>query len=167
MMGCCKKIDRKDLKPGDWVFRTDSGGKATHIGYVVDSALNVIESKGRDDGVVKRALNASGTTYWNRCGRPDMFKTEIESGTPAITPTKPVSPTPSAPRLLKLTSKPYMSGDDVKLLQAKLAAKGFSPGKVDGYFGPNTDAAVRACQKVNNLTIDGICGPKTRKVLGL
>ncbi len=95
MMGWTKKIDRADLEPGDWVFsvyaadkfdangkRTQRKGEAYHIGYVVDAALNVIECKGRDDGVVKRALNASGTSYWGRCGRPNVY----DDAAPATNP---------------------------------------------------------------------------------
>ena len=78
MKGQCEQIGRGELKAGDWVFRVDSAGKAYHIGYVVDEKLNVIESMGRDQGVVKRSLNASGSSYWNRYGRPKVFKAEIE-----------------------------------------------------------------------------------------
>jgi hypothetical protein len=52
-------------------------------------------------------------------------------------------------------------GNDVKILQTKLDAKGFNCGVADGIWGKNTDKAVRAFQKANHLTVDGIVGPKT------
>lgn len=64
----------------------------------------------------------------------------------------------NGPRLLKLTD-PYMRGDDVKEVQAKL---GVTP---DGIFGPGTQAAVIAFQKANGLTPDGVVGPQTRSKL--
>lgn len=36
----------------------------------------------------------------------------------------------------------------------------------DGIFGPRTEAAVRAFQRQAELTVDGICGPKTWSRLG-
>lgn len=36
---------------------------------------------------------------------------------------------------------------------------------VDGIFGANTEAAVRAAQKAHGLTVDGVVGPKTWKAL--
>lgn len=69
MYNKCVKISRADLKRGDWVFRANSDG-IYHIGYVVDDALNVIEAMGRDAGVVKRSLKDSGSSYWNKYGRP-------------------------------------------------------------------------------------------------
>lgn len=78
MYGKCTKITKTQLKRGDWVFRMSSG-RCYHIGYVVDDGLNVIESKGRDDGVIKRGLNGNGASYWNAFGRPACFKKEIES----------------------------------------------------------------------------------------
>jgi len=70
MYNKCKKISRDELQCGDMVFR-HNGSKVYHVGYVVDDKLNVIESMGRDVGVVKRPLNASGSAYWNRYGRPE------------------------------------------------------------------------------------------------
>lgn len=49
-------------------------------------------------------------------------------------------------------------------LQRALNAKGF-PLKVDGDFGPRTDAAVRQFQLVSKLTTDGIVGEKTWQAL--
>ena len=52
-------------------------------------------------------------------------------------------------------------GESVKTLQAKLNAKGFNAGSVDGIFGKNTRAAVMAFQKANGLAADGIVGKLT------
>ena len=65
--------------------------------------------------------------------------------------------------LLKMGS----SGDSVKRLQRKLAAAGFTPGKIDGVFGPQTKAAVLAFQKSRGLVQDGIVGVKTWTALGV
>jgi len=51
-------------------------------------------------------------------------------------------------------------GAAVKTLQQKLKAKGFNV-SVDGDFGPKTAAAVKAFQKAQRLTSDGVVGPKT------
>jgi peptidoglycan hydrolase-like protein with peptidoglycan-binding domain len=48
----------------------------------------------------------------------------------------------------------------VKTLQYLLRARGHSVA-VDGIFGPNTDAAVRAFQQQKGLAVDGIVGPNT------
>lgn len=58
-------------------------------------------------------------------------------------------------------------GDDVKALQTALKQRGFDPGAVDGIFGARTREAVIAFQKANNLTPDGVAGPKTLAALGL
>ena len=52
-------------------------------------------------------------------------------------------------------------GDDVKTLQTKLNLI------ADGIYGPITDEAVRAFQKANNLTVDGIVGTNTWAKLGV
>ncbi len=67
-------------------------------------------------------------------------------------------------RVLKLKS-PLMYGEDVKEVQKKLNNLGYNCGKVDGYFGKNTDSAVRKYQKANGLVVDGIVGPATWKKL--
>ncbi len=49
-------------------------------------------------------------------------------------------------------------GDDVRLLQESLSRVGYSPGQADGIFGDRTEAAVRAFQRDQGLTVDGVVG---------
>lgn len=64
------------------------------------------------------------------------------------------------PRALRLGD----TGDDVKALQIRLANRGLTL-KVDGDFGPKTEAAVEVFQKNHGLYADGIVGPQTWKAL--
>lgn len=153
MKGECTLIDKKHLKRGDWVFRTyKSGtqkGRAYHIGYVVDDALNVIEARGRAYGVVKRSLDASGTGYWNTFGRPKCFVEDIDT-------TEELLEHASFNRNLKKG----MKGDDVAELQ-RLLNKAGDDLAVDGDFGSKTYEAVRVFQSRAGLAVDGIAGAKT------
>jgi N-acetylmuramoyl-L-alanine amidase len=60
---------------------------------------------------------------------------------------------------------PYMRGDDVLVLQARLNALGFDSGREDGIFGPDSDRAVRAFQKEYGVAEDGIFGPRSHAAL--
>jgi putative chitinase len=59
------------------------------------------------------------------------------------------------------------TGPAVAELQKRLQAAGFSPGLIDGDFGPGTQAAVIAFQQSEQLLADGICGPRTQMALGM
>jgi peptidoglycan hydrolase-like protein with peptidoglycan-binding domain len=56
-------------------------------------------------------------------------------------------------------------GWDVAALQFLLARRGFSPGSVDGGFGPGTAAAVQRLQRARGLVGDGVAGPATLRAL--
>ena len=58
-------------------------------------------------------------------------------------------------------------GTRVAQLQADLEALDFDLGEggVDGCYGPDTESAVRAFQRDNELTVDGRVGPMTRSEL--
>lgn len=68
-------------------------------------------------------------------------------------------------RVLRLT-QPNMEGSDVRKLQETLVTAGFKV-EVDGFFGPNTESAVKQFQQKKRLGVDGVVGAGTRKVLGL
>jgi murein L,D-transpeptidase YcbB/YkuD len=57
--------------------------------------------------------------------------------------------------------KPGLSGEPVKILQAKLGVT------ADGKFGPATETALKSYQQQHALKVDGIAGPDTFAQMGL
>lgn len=132
-------VDLKNLEIGDLVF--DKLSEATHVGtYTGDGA--VIESRGRDYGVVKRKLSEG---KWIIGGRLSWFDDPVIGLT----------------RNLKYVKGNMMRGNDVKQIQHQLSVKGYDAGTEDGIFGLNTHDAVIEFQIANDLEPDGIIGPKT------
>ena len=64
-------------------------------------------------------------------------------------------------------SKYGSSGEEVRQIQTKLKNWGYYNGSVDGIYGSKTYSAVKAFQKKNGLTVDGIAGAKTLAALGI
>ena len=56
-------------------------------------------------------------------------------------------------------------GEDVYWLQMKLTELGYYKGSITGGYYGGTQAAVKAFQKANGLTADGVAGTKTQKVI--
>jgi len=83
---------------------------------------------------------------------------------PIITTTAPPATTAvarPAARPPATTLKPGDSGTQVKVLQRALASLGYTPGAVDGRYGPATKRAVAAFQRARSLNADGVVGTKT------
>ncbi|MBN1513419.1 MAG: peptidoglycan-binding protein [Phycisphaerae bacterium] len=57
------------------------------------------------------------------------------------------------------------SGNQIELIQRRLAEMGLDPGPIDGIFGPLTLAAVRKLQSRHGLPVDGVVGPQTWDLL--
>jgi uncharacterized protein (TIGR02594 family) len=55
---------------------------------------------------------------------------------------------------------------DIKGIQQALKQQGFDPGAIDGVWGRNTIAAVKAFQQARGLEVDGVVGPQTARALG-
>jgi putative chitinase len=83
-----------------------------------------------------------------------MTVSALSSRTPASSTHRQTPP----PSTLRQGSR----GEDVAQQQRQLKAAGFNPGRVDGIFGPKTEAAVKAFQSTRGLNSDGIIGSKTR-----
>lgn len=145
----CEPIEKDALCGGDIVFKKyATQNRMYHVGVYMGDGT-VVHAKGRDDGVVRESLGKAG---WNRFGRLKCLNPDMA---------------PVYTRLLKVTGRPYMNGDDVCAVQRALADAGFSPGEADASYGPKTEKAVRAYQAANSLTEDGIVGPKTwEKLIG-
>ena len=65
----------------------------------------------------------------------------------------------------KRTLRMGMSGLDVQYTQDRLKKLGYYTGASDGKFGSGMYAAVKAFQERNSLSVDGVIGSGTRKVL--
>ena len=119
-----------------------------------------------------QGTTGQGTTAQGIVGQPQstfaVFGPTVEpqNSTPQPATAVPVTPTPAP------TAEPtYVSlkngdrNDQVKALQQALIALGYLEGDADGIFGKNTETAVKAFQKENGLTDDGIAGAQTQSAL--
>lgn len=82
------------------------------------------------------------------------------SGTKYKPPKSKPAPAPSS-KLIRNGHRGVAVGD----LQGVLKRYGYNPGAIDQIFGPNTEAAVRQFQRDEQIGIDGIVGPVTKKAL--
>lgn len=62
-------------------------------------------------------------------------------------------------RVLSYRPVHMTAGDDVQELQRRLHGMGFMHERIDGLFGPATDAALREFQRNVGINVDGTCGP--------
>ena len=119
------------------IFWQNSDGKImNHIGFYIGGGMMIHCS-----GTVKKEKISSRVTHW-----------AIPRGLDGTVPTTD-----------KPTLRKGSSGEYVTLLQTLLIQHGYdlSPYGADGKFGNKTQEAVKAFQKANGLTADGICGPRT------
>ena len=94
---------------------------------------------------------------------PEPHQTPAPTATAAPT----AAPTPAMTPNKRYTQLQYGdSGTNVKKLQNALIELGYmEKGSADGKYGYNTVNAVKAFQKANKLSADGVAGPKTLTIL--
>ena len=170
---CTQKGKIKDIsRPwviGEAVFNgTDA--KKTHVGWVCGfygTDPLVVEARGLAYGVVITRLSKRSWAYRGLMTKKFSYDHAPEPPTP---PTPPTPPEPGAyifTRPLKYGCK----GEDVVELKKLLIAHGYSDGiTVDTpssvSFGGKTRSNVKAYQRANGLTVDGIAGRNTITSLG-
>lgn len=153
-------IPVKYRQPGAAVFWGDTGKPGTihHVGYLIEPVKKnkpegdwyIIEARGVSYGVVQTRLNKRKPNFWGLMTKYFDYSDPIK-----VTP-------PDVPEDDKTfgsrTLQKGMTGEDVKTLQTLLLQNGCSLPKygADGDFGSETESAVKAYQKKNNLTINGI-----------
>lgn len=147
-----KRDDGNELKPGSAVFMCKKNSTDYyHVGlYIGDNY--VIEARGTVSGVVKSKV--SSWTHWGEL-KGVSYNTSDNSVAENNIVTKEYN---LGDRILKKVS-PCMEGNDVKQLQIKLNALGYSCGIADGLFGTKTENALKKFQRASNLDDDGEFGP--------
>ena len=154
----------------DW-YDKGNGDNTTapdHVGIVEKvegDTITVIEGN-YSNSVKRRTIKVNGK-YIRGYGVP-KYDTEAVVEKPVVD--KPTTTRTEVCTVEVKVIRKGAKGDNVKALQILLIGRGYSCGSygADGSFGTATDNAVRAFQKANGLTVDGICGPNTwNKLLGV
>jgi peptidoglycan hydrolase-like protein with peptidoglycan-binding domain len=113
-----------------------------------------------------RTLGRAGhsTHFATACPGPAVMAW-INAGMPSTGGQPPPQPPPNpggAPpwpgRILR--QPPIMRGDDVRTIQTRYRARGWT-GQADGAYGPITEGATRIVQQQARLSVDGRVGPNT------
>lgn len=133
-----------DIRPGTAVFTVGDDGVRGHVGLYIGDGV-CIEAKGTQYGVV-----TSNLSRWDEWG--ELVGVEYDLPSEAV-------------KMPLRTLRKGNRGDDVADLQRLLNADPRYPTKVDGIFGADTEASVRAFQADHGLNADGIVGPKTWEAL--
>ena len=146
-----RRDDGKELKPGTAIFtHNTTTGKRGHVGLYIGNGW-VIEASGTINGVIRSKLTISKWVEWG-----ELKGVNYESA-PADIITDPED------NMTYGTLKKGAKGPVVKYAQQLLMDHGYSLPKygADGDYGSETVSAVKAFQKANGLTTDGIIGKKT------
>lgn len=155
--GLCSAINRPYVI-GEAVFNGSSSNKS-HVGWVCgfmpDGDVLVMEERGLSYGFVITRMSKRAWKY-----RGLMTKRYKYNGADSQPKTEATGFVFS--RLLKYGCR----GDDVKELKKALKAKGYGGLTLtNGNFYASTRSVVKAFQRDNGLSIDGVAGPKTYAAL--
>ena len=136
------RSDGYQLRPGSAVFLLDNGSRH-HIGLYIGDG-QVIEARGTRYGVVQTSI-----TRWDEWGELkgvdySAYDLELERDEYVMYP----------------TLKKGDMGEDVMRLQTILRTLGYDL-DADGIYGTKTKGLIEFFQRCNQLTEDGVCGPKT------
>jgi len=152
-----KRTDRGTLKPGTAVF-VWNGSSYSHVGLYAGNGI-VIEAMSTLKGVTTTKVTAGKWTHWGEVTGVDYAGDNAELRMQ------------NAELIVDETNwstlRKGSKGDAVKECQALLEKAGYSVGPcgIDGEFGKDTLAAVKAFQKDHGLKVDGIVGPLTKREL--
>ena len=147
-----KRTDGKELKPGTAIFTYNKTNKNRgHIGLYIGNGW-VIEASGTINGVIKSKITISKWVEWGELTGVDYGSAQQDSITdPEETMTYGTLRKGDKGPVVKFAQECLLKWDS-KCLQRYGA---------DSDYGSETVAAVKAFQKKNGLSQDGIIGQKT------
>lgn len=148
---------------GDQIF-FGNAADCYHTGIIesVDSfSITTIEGNS-SEGVNRRTYPLSYASIYGY-GRPNYGTTATaSSATNTATATNTnIAKAAVTDRIVTISARQLQKsqeGNDVKMLQLMLNAKGFDCGTADGEFGSKTEEGVKAFQRANSLGVDGLFG---------
>lgn len=173
-------------QPGDQIFFSYSPGEYSHTGIVeevVGDTVTTIEGN-TSDSVGRRTYNIGnqsiagyGTPNWKlvedwvvvedgHIVNSSEWAKDEDTATAVLKPTAPSAENHSwQPPMLKYAPDDYYAA--VCVLQGILNCRNWDSGKVDGYFGAKTQAAVNRARRFFDMDADGICDAELWKRLGV
>ena len=171
---------------GDQIFFSYSPGEYSHTGLVIEvngDTVTTIEGN-TSDSVGRRTYNIGnqsiagyGTPNWKlvenwvvvehgQIVNSSEWAKDEDTATAVLQPTAPSPENHSwQPPLLKYAPDDYFAA--VCVLQGILNCRNWDSGKVDGYFGAKTQAAVNRARRFFDMDADGICDAELWKRLGV
>ncbi len=149
-----RRTDNAVLKPGTAVF-VWNGNNYSHVGLYVGDGT-VIEAMSTLRGVTTTKVTAGKWTHWGELAGVDYNSQFIIHNSELKNDGK-------TRQMIRKGSK----GEDVRQCQEILERLGYDLGRwgVDGDFGKDTLAAVKAFQQDRGLVVDGIVGKMTWREL--
>lgn len=159
-----KRYPTVELMPGDLLyFKGTDKSRPYGVGHVEMVDENTAYLWGHGSGTGPRRIGLKSycnSRYGSGKGLIGVKRVVL----PGEAPDTPDTVSSLGKRLLKRTS-PMMRGEDVRELQGLLLEVGYDCGGVDGWYGINTEDAVKAFQHANKLKVDGEYGPLSHVAL--
>jgi N-acetylmuramoyl-L-alanine amidase len=143
-------VEAAAATPGAFLLRVPRPGATGHI-VISAGDGSTVEAMDHKHGVVRSVL---ARRRW-----------DIGILAPGLGASNAESLHVAEPGLIIRETKPPSTGALVKAIQRALKALGLSPGPIDGAYGPQTAAAVRAFQVDKGLVPDGETGVTTARAL--
>lgn len=152
-VGTVISVEDAARTPGAAVLRAPTRERIGHV-VLSDGRGGTAEAHSTTTGVIEHTLDGR---RWDLGLILPGLRYNINNETVDVSP----------PSVIYRYTSPMMGGAPVKAIQRALKERGFDPGVVDGFYGPQTEAAVTAFQLAEGLMVDGEVGPQTAGGLGV
>ena len=146
-------VEKAAATVGGIVLRYPRDGATGHIA-LCDGKGGTVEAHSTKRGLIQNTVQGR---RWDTGVFVPGITYDTVSDMPSVRP----------PDVIYARNVPNMDHAIIIEIQKALASKGFSPGEIDGDFGPQTEAAVLDFQLSEGLLADGEVGPDTAAELGI